>query len=142
MSKSNISNTKSGIGFTSDNVTFDYIIIGAGTSGGVIAKKLTDDKSTSVLVLEAGTNISNPSPSFVTAGIVANDNKIAFQAFSNVEQNIERQLKLWSGRVIGGTSQQSNEMKCMQCAEAASFIMSGQISLGVNGVTRVCVLYS
>ncbi|WP_421155840.1 hypothetical protein [Peribacillus simplex] len=38
---------------------FDYIVIGAGTAGGVIAKELTDDKSTSVLVLEAGTNMTN-----------------------------------------------------------------------------------
>ena len=37
--------------------TFDYIVIGAGTAGGVIAKKLSDDKSTSVLVLEPGTNM-------------------------------------------------------------------------------------
>lgn len=41
-----------------DNI-FDYIVIGAGTAGGVIAKKLTDDKRTSVLVLEAGTNLTN-----------------------------------------------------------------------------------
>lgn len=40
------------------NHIFDYIIIGAGTAGGVIAKKLTDDKSTSVLALEPGTNLT------------------------------------------------------------------------------------
>ncbi len=42
---------------------FDYIIVGAGTAGGIIAKELTDDRETTVLVLEAGTNMSNPSPS-------------------------------------------------------------------------------
>lgn len=31
---------------------FDYIVIGAGTAGGVVAKKLTDDRKTSVLVFE------------------------------------------------------------------------------------------
>ncbi|WP_328178498.1 hypothetical protein [Peribacillus frigoritolerans] len=35
---------------------FDYIVIGAGTAGGVVAKKLTDDRHTSVLVLEPGIN--------------------------------------------------------------------------------------
>lgn len=43
---------------------FDYIVIGAGTAGGIIAEKLSDDHRTSVLVLEAGTNMteqfSNP----------------------------------------------------------------------------------
>lgn len=37
--------------------TFDYIVIGAGTAGGVIAKELSDDRSTSVLALEPGTNM-------------------------------------------------------------------------------------
>ncbi|PGT96618.1 oxidoreductase [Bacillus cereus] len=84
---------------------FDYIVIGAGTAGGVIAKELTDDKKTSVLVLEAGTNMTNSSPSIVTALNLANDNKLSFNALSNTEQNIGRQLKLSGGRVIGGGSQ-------------------------------------
>lgn len=84
---------------------FDYIVIGAGTAGGVIAKKLTDDKKTSVLVLEAGTNMPNSSPSILTAANLANDNKLSFNALSKTEQNIGRQLKLWGGRLIGGGSQ-------------------------------------
>jgi choline dehydrogenase len=84
---------------------FDYIVIGAGTAGGVIAKELTDDKSTSVLVLEAGTNMPNNSPSIETANTLANDNRLSFNALSQTEENIGRQLKLWSGRVIGGSSQ-------------------------------------
>src|SRR3954453_10557005 len=35
---------------------FDYIVVGTGPAGAVIAKTLTDDKETSVLVLEAGEN--------------------------------------------------------------------------------------
>ncbi|MEY8350639.1 GMC family oxidoreductase [Bacillus cereus] len=84
---------------------FDYIVIGAGTAGGVIAKELSDDKKISVLVLEAGTNMPNNSPSSAIANVLANDNKLSFNALSNSEQNIGRQLKLWSGRVIGGSSQ-------------------------------------
>ncbi len=34
---------------------FDYIVIGTGPAGAVIAKSLTDDKETSVLILEAAT---------------------------------------------------------------------------------------
>ncbi|MBD0378923.1 GMC family oxidoreductase [Paenibacillus sedimenti] len=41
---------------------FDYIVIGTGPAGSVIAKMLTDDKKTSVLVLEAGENNDRDEP--------------------------------------------------------------------------------
>ncbi|MCM3236552.1 GMC family oxidoreductase [Heyndrickxia oleronia] len=40
----------------SSNHYFDYIVVGTGPAGAVIAKTLTDDRETSVLVLEAGEN--------------------------------------------------------------------------------------
>ncbi|WP_256865502.1 GMC family oxidoreductase [Paenibacillus sp. 32352] len=87
------------------NDTFDYIVVGAGTAGGVIAKKLTDNKKTSVLVLEAGTNMMNDSPSVEMALLLASDNKLSFNILSILEQNLGRQLKLEGGRVFGGSSQ-------------------------------------
>lgn len=41
---------------------FDYIVIGTGPAGAVIAKTLTDDKKTSVLALEAGENKDKDEP--------------------------------------------------------------------------------
>ncbi len=87
---------------------YDYIIIGAGTAGGIIAKELTDDKSTSVLVLEAGTNMmlelsgaSNPG-----ASVFNNDNKYSFNMLTKLESAIgNRQLRISSGRAIGGSSE-------------------------------------
>src|SRR4051812_1880577 len=87
--------------------TFDYIVIGAGTAGGVIAKELTDDKSTSVLVLEEGTNMTKAlsNPSGGTAITLSTDNKYSFNILSKLEQSIGRQLLLSGGRVIGGSSE-------------------------------------
>jgi choline dehydrogenase len=43
-------------------LTFDYIVIGTGPAGSVIAKILTNDKRTSVLLVEAGNNNDNDKP--------------------------------------------------------------------------------
>lgn len=86
---------------------FDYIVIGAGTAGGVIAKKLTDDKKTSVLVLEAGTNMTEElsSPNLLVSIFNASDNKHSFNVTTKLEQTIGRQLITSSGRAIGGSSE-------------------------------------
>lgn len=39
--------------------TADYVIIGVGTAGGLMAKKLSDDKATSVIALHNGENLTN-----------------------------------------------------------------------------------
>ena len=86
---------------------YDYIVIGAGTAGGILAKKLTDDNKTSVLVLEAGTNMTEElsSASIERAFILSTDNKFSFNILSGFEPEIGRQLRLTGGRAIGGSSE-------------------------------------
>lgn len=86
---------------------FDYIVIGAGTAGGIIAKVLTDDKCTDVLVLEPGTNMMQElsSASSAGSGVLASDNKFSFNILTKIEPTIGSQLRLASGRAIGGSSE-------------------------------------
>ena len=45
----------------SDSVdTFDYVIVGGGSAGSVLANRLTEDGATTVCVLEAGPPDRNP----------------------------------------------------------------------------------
>lgn len=88
-------------------LVFDYIVIGAGTAGGVVAKKLTDDRKTSVLVLEPGINSTETlsTPDILEAILLASDNKYAWNLVSRIETFLQRQLLTVNGRVIGGSSE-------------------------------------
>lgn len=89
---------------------FDYIVIGAGTAGGVIAKKLTDNHHTSVLVLEAGTNMTEElnSPNLFVSFLNASNNRHSFNITTIIERAIGRQLITQSGRAIGGSSEHNH----------------------------------
>ena len=87
---------------------YDYIVIGAGTAGGIVAKELTDDKCTSVLVLETGTNMmqEQSSGSNPGSGVLNADNKLSYNMLTKLQSAIgNRQLRISSGRAIGGSSE-------------------------------------
>jgi choline dehydrogenase-like flavoprotein len=43
-------------------VDFDYVIVGAGTAGFVLASRLSEDPGNRVLMMEYGGHVSNPRP--------------------------------------------------------------------------------
>lgn len=49
-------------GFLGQNATFDYVIVGAGTAGLVLAERLSENPNVQVAVVEAGTYYQASSP--------------------------------------------------------------------------------
>lgn len=95
---------------------FDYIVIGTGAAGSVIAKRLTDDKKTSVLSLEAGDNNSTETPvrdSLYAPPFILRDKFSAqyyWQGKSIPQQNVNERTFEWTGgRTLGGTTSVNNE---------------------------------
>ncbi|MEM6889274.1 MAG: GMC family oxidoreductase N-terminal domain-containing protein [Pseudomonadota bacterium] len=84
---------------------FDYIIVGAGSSGCVLANRLTEDSEVSVLVVEAGGSDSN----FLfrwPAGFAKMTKGIASWGWSTVPQKYLGDRVLWytQAKVLGGGS--------------------------------------
>lgn len=96
--------------------TFDYVIVGTGTAGSVLAKRLTDDKKTSVLTLEAGENNSHERPirdsRYAPPTILTDDftPQYFWQGKGVPQKSVNNRTFQWTGgRTLGGTSSVNNE---------------------------------
>ncbi|MBL8550334.1 MAG: GMC family oxidoreductase N-terminal domain-containing protein [Hyphomonadaceae bacterium] len=85
--------------------TFDYIVVGAGSSGCVVAARLSEDPSCRVLVLEAGGPNDHPLMAMPLAFMhVAMNRRLNWNYQSEPEPNANnRRILLPRGKVLGGS---------------------------------------
>ena len=86
--------------------TFDYVIVGSGAAGSVLANRLSEDPSVTICVLEAGPPDSNPYIR-IPAGYIKNLNNpsVAWQFRSEpAPASANRDVYLPQGKVLGGST--------------------------------------
>ncbi|KAH7135557.1 glucose-methanol-choline oxidoreductase-like protein [Dendryphion nanum] len=91
---------------TSDTPAFDFIIIGGGTAGLVLANRLTQREDISVLVLEAGENLtSHPRVKIPALYATLLGSDADWALVTEPQEGLKnRTLKIWQGRALGGSS--------------------------------------
>lgn len=91
--------------------SFDYVIVGAGSAGCVLAARLTENPGTNVLVLEAGPDlhsidmpveVRSLNPSYVIG--VEKFDELQWPTLQASRVKGQRQRLFWRGRGVGGSS--------------------------------------
>jgi choline dehydrogenase len=89
-----------------DGGIFDYVIVGAGSAGCVLANRLSEEQGTTVALIEAGGRDLNPWI-HIPAGYYRNYSNpaVTWQFGSGPEPNLDGRIVPWPrGRVLGGSS--------------------------------------
>src|SRR5476651_1584059 len=87
------------------DASFDYVIVGAGTAGCVLAARLGEDPAIRICLIEAGGSDRNPlisTPSMVAAAIATRRLNWRFETTPQVHLN-NRRIAQPRGKVVGGS---------------------------------------
>jgi choline dehydrogenase len=84
---------------------YDYIVIGAGSAGCVVANRLTEDNNTTVLLLEAGNPDTKPEIQTPSECLSLLGSEVDWAYFSEPEPYLnDRKIFCPRGKVLGGSS--------------------------------------
>ena len=97
---------------------FDVVVVGAGSGGGILAPRLSDDPSRRVLLLEAGPDFPDDLellPGFYSAGhqlqhMFVGDYDWGYASEPLPPENGSRSIRLPRGRLVGGSSMTNAQM--------------------------------
>lgn len=84
---------------------YDYVVIGAGSAGCVVANRLTEDSETTVLLLEAGNPDTKPEIQIPSECLSLLGSEVDWSYFSEPEPYLNNRKMFCSrGKVLGGSS--------------------------------------
>jgi choline dehydrogenase len=91
--------------FEQDRRRYDYIVIGAGSSGCVVANRLTENPETTVLLLEAGGPDDRPEIHIPYAAWSLQGSEVDWAYATEPQPQLQQRQIYWPrGKVLGGTS--------------------------------------
>src|ERR671933_2051604 len=87
------------------STTADYVIVGAGSAGCVLANRLSEDPDVTVLLLEAGGRDRHPNIAIPAAFAKQFHTKLDWDFVTEPEPHVDgRELYIPRGRTLGGSS--------------------------------------
>ncbi|KAI1157575.1 GMC oxidoreductase [Nemania serpens] len=94
-----------GVHIQSPKSSYDYVIVGGGTSGLTVADRLSADGKSTVLVIENGQIVDSPRISQVYSGVAAMGPTWSYQINSARQLNLNnRSATVVVGKLVGGSS--------------------------------------